>query len=351
VQGSASALRINAGGPQYSDVYGRVWSADREYAPGGYGYIGGKTYATGSAIANTDDDTLFQTEHWGMEAYRFDVPNGTYRVELLFDEIYMTRQGGRVFDVKLQGVTVLSRFCPLDVAGGINRALHYTYETTVSNGQLVIEFVAVKDAPKVNAISVEPLSVGPTATSTATQPAGPGSTATATLAPTRTPTRTATVPAGAPAYDVALNSGGAAYWGQDGVLWQADRAYTPGSWGYVGGKTFSAVVPIAGTIDDTLYQSERWGDMAYRFDVPPGRYQVQLKFAEVYGWKKEQRIFDVRIEGATVLSALDIFAAAGRYTAYDRSFVVQTADGSLDISFVARVDAPKINAIRVTATP
>lgn len=349
VQSSSGALRLNAGGPQYTDVYGRVWQADRAYTAGGYGYIGGKTYATGAAIANTDDDPLFQSERWGMDAYRFDVPDGVYRVELLLDEIYMTRQGGRVFDVMLQGVAVLSRFCPLDAAGGINRALHYTFEATVSNGQLLVGFVAYKDAAKINAISVEPLSTAPTATATATAPGAPASTATPSATPT--PSATATMPSGTPAYDVALNSGGAALRGQDGVFWQADREYSAGGWGYTGGRTFSAVVPIAGTLDDPLYQSERWGDMAYRFDVPPGRYEVQLKFAEVYGWKVGQRIFDVQIEGATVLSALDIFALAGRYTAYDRTFVVPVVDGSLDIAFVTRVDAPKINAIRVKTAP
>jgi chitinase len=147
--------------------------------------------------------------------------------------------------------------------------------------------------------------------------------------------------------DIAVNCGGGIVWGQDGKQWQADRAYASGGWGYVGGKTYSANVPIAGTLDDALYQAERWGMSVYRFDLPPGIYSVQLKFAEVYGWKAGQRIFDVQIEGQTVLANLDIFAAAGRYTAYDRSFTVQAADGSLDIGFVARVDAPKINAIRI----
>jgi photosystem II stability/assembly factor-like uncharacterized protein len=352
---ASAAYRLNAGGPQYTDVYGRVWLADRAYTPGGFGYIGGGVYAVTAPIANTEDDTLYQTERWGMSAYRFDLPNGFYRVELLFDEIYMSRAGGRVFDVKVQGATVLAGFCPLDVAGGMNKALRYTYQADVSNGQLLIEFVTRKDAPKINALNVEAIggaaTATTTATATATVPGAPSSTATSTVSAPSTPTRTPTQPSGpTPSYDIGVNSGGGTFHGQDGKLWYADQEYAAGNWGYVGGRTYSAVVPIAGTLDDALYQSERWGaTMAYRFDAPPGTYQVQLKFAEVYGWKKEQRVFDVQIEGMTVLPALDIFALAGRYTAYDRTFLVQVTDGSLDITFTARVDAPKINAFRVTA--
>ena len=104
-------------------------------------------------------------------------------------------------------------------------------------------------------------------------------------------------------------------------------------------------------MEDTLYQSERWGMSSYRFDVPNGVYQVQLRFAEIYGWSANQRVFDVQIEGQTVLAGLDVFALAGRFTAYDRSFDVTVSDGRLDISFIPRIGAAKINAIRVTEIP
>jgi len=38
---------------------------------------------------------LYQTERWGLSGYRFDVPNGSYRVELLFDEIFDYQAGKR----------------------------------------------------------------------------------------------------------------------------------------------------------------------------------------------------------------------------------------------------------------
>src|SRR4051812_40683355 len=70
---SPSPIRINAGGSQYQGTDG-VWSADT-------GYTGGKTHSTSHKIAGTQDDAIYQSERWGMTAYRFAVPqSGTYHV-------------------------------------------------------------------------------------------------------------------------------------------------------------------------------------------------------------------------------------------------------------------------------
>ena len=46
-----------------------------------------------------------------------------------------------------------------------------------------------------------------------------------------------------------------------------------------------------------------------------GTYQVTLKMVEDWATAAGQRKFDVRIEGKTVLTGFDIFAACGRLTA------------------------------------
>jgi len=319
---------------------------------GSFGYVGGNTYAVTTAIANTDDDVLYQSERWGLTAYTFYLPNGEYRVELLFAELWYTESWDRVFNVKIQGTTVLSNFCPGAAAGGRFIAVSYQFPATVTNGRLTIEFVAVNHEPKISAIGVEPLTAPSTATATATQTSSlPTPSATQTLVRTPTVTPSATITPSQPAIDIGINCGGAAYTATDGRAWQADKAYVAGSWGYVGGSIYTTGTSIAGTDDDTLYQSERWGMSAYRFTLPAGTYLVQIRFAEIYAWQKGQRVFDVQIEGATVISGLDIFAVAGRYTAHDRSFTVDVTDGVLDISFVNKVSYAKVNAIRVTALP
>jgi len=72
---AASDLRVNAGGPSYTDGAGNVWSADS-------GFSGGTTFSNTNNIAGTTDDTLYRTERFGTFTYTFAVPNGAYDVTL-----------------------------------------------------------------------------------------------------------------------------------------------------------------------------------------------------------------------------------------------------------------------------
>src|SRR5215211_6025695 len=62
-------------------------------------------------------------------------------------------------------------------------------------------------------------------------------------------------------------------------------------------------------------------------------------------------MFSVSAEGATVLSNIDIYAAAGADTAYDRTFPVTVSDGTLNLTFSASVENAKVNAIKVVPAP
>ncbi|OQX82622.1 hypothetical protein B6D60_11860, partial [candidate division KSB1 bacterium 4484_87] len=130
--------RINAGGPRYTDASGNIWEADREYTPGGYGYVGGRIFTTSHSIGNTQNDKLYQSERFRMDAYRFTMPhNGTYQVKLLFAEIYYTASDQRVFSVKLEGQTVLNDFDIYAVAGHDNAVIR-TFNVDVNDGVLDI---------------------------------------------------------------------------------------------------------------------------------------------------------------------------------------------------------------------
>jgi hypothetical protein len=363
------AVRVNAGGAAYTDTTGDLWAADKAFAAGNWGYVGGSTYAVAADIINTLDDALYQSErYWATGAtpgYRFTVPaNGQYEVTLKFAEIYKNAPEKRKFDVRIEGVTVLTAYDIYASAGGKNIAApDQTFVVNVADGEVTIDFVQIAgfDTPKISAIQVKVTSGGvpptstrtatavpATATRTATSPPGP------TATPTRTPTRTATT--SAPAYEQRVNAGGAAYTDTAGNAWAADRAFSAGNWGYVGGSTYATTAAIASTEDDPLYQSERyWATGAtpgYRFAVPAnGQYEVTLKFAEIYKNAAERRKFTVRIEGVTVLSAYDIYASAGgkNIAAPDQTFVVNVTDGEVTIDFIqiAGFDTPKISAIEV----
>ena len=157
-----------------------------------------------------------------------------------------------------------------------------------------------------------------------------------------------------PKYQQGVNAGGAAYVDPStGDLYATDRAFSTGGFGYVGGSTRSTTSAIGGTDRDALYQDLRTGMSAYRFAVPNGVYRVDLSFAELQAQRAGARVFSIGLEGATAISNLDVFAAAGgRRIAYDQTVFVEVTDGVLDISFIAqRGDQPIINGILVTELP
>ena len=87
-----------------------------------------------------------------------------------------------------------------------------------------------------------------------------------------------------------------------------------------------------------------------RWDLPvrPGAYRVRLLFAETArrAQARRARVFDVRVEGATVLDNLDVFAKAGGFRAIARTVRV-ASDANLDIDFRRVRGNPSVNAIEV----
>ena len=160
-----------------------------------------------------------------------------------------------------------------------------------------------------------------------------------------TPTPTAT-PVAATVWRV--NAGGPAYTDSQGQAWSADTNFS-------GGNASVKAATVSGTQDSTLYQSYRTAPgtaaaVTYTFDATPGNYQVTLKFAENYWTAAGQRVFNVSVNGAQVLSNFDIFAAAGgKNIAVDEVFSNVSPQGGV-ITVVlgpASVDTGKVNAIQI----
>jgi hypothetical protein len=160
-------------------------------------------------------------------------------------------------------------------------------------------------------------------------------------APTPTPTPIV--------YDMAVNAGGStAYTDAEGVVWRRDQTYAAGGWGYTGGSVYLTTASIGNTDDDTLYQSQRYNMSSYLFDVPPGVYRVDLRFAETFYYAANSRVFHVNIEGQRVLTDLDVLVAAGGVnTAIDYAFDVAVGDGQLAVTFANKRQVATIGALRV----
>jgi hypothetical protein len=149
-----TAIRVNAGGPNYVDKAGNTWAADTA-AP--------NSFTTTTAIAGTSDQTLYQTEAWasGTLEYKFQEPNGTYNVTLKFAEIYFNAAAQRVFNIVINGQTVQTNFDPFVAAGGANTAADRTYPVTVLSGAIDIQLQSVVQNPKISAIDIEPVAPAP----------------------------------------------------------------------------------------------------------------------------------------------------------------------------------------------
>ena len=291
-----SPIRVNAGGGAYTDPSGGLWSAD-------LGYSGGSTYSTPAPIQGTTTATLYQSERWqpGTFSYQFAVPSGPYTVRLKFAEIWFTSPGQRVFNVSINGQQVLANF-DMAAAAGANTAIDKTFTINTTTGQIAIQFTGVVQNPKVNAIEIVSGIVSP----------------------------------------IHVNGGGGAYTDPSGNFWLAD-------FGYSGGSTYATSSFIANSATPVLYQSERWqqGGFSYQFAVPGSTYTVRLKFAEIWFTSPGQRSFNVSINGQRVLTNFDIAAAAGAFTAIDKSFTVSASGGQILIQFAPVLQNPKVNAIEI----
>ncbi|HVR79550.1 MAG TPA: choice-of-anchor D domain-containing protein [Acidimicrobiia bacterium] len=160
-----------------------------------------------------------------------------------------------------------------------------------------------------------------------------------------------------------VNAGG--NFRQGTVDWVRDSPSVPSP--YLNATDIGNTVRPPGTIDSVdgtvpsgtpiqLFEAHRYDppggdDMAWNFPVDPGTYEVRLYFAETEdNIGVGERVFDVVLEGSTVLDNFDVVAATGQATGTMRGFVV-ASDGNIDIDFGRMTQNPFIAAIEVIARP
>ena len=146
-----------------------------------------------------------------------------------------------------------------------------------------------------------------------------------------------------------INCGGDAYKDEFGQQWQADDTLYSHSWGQdFGLHPYQAsqrhiTQDIRGTQSDLLFQFFRFGRhrLWYDFPVPDGNYRIELYFAEPWHGKDGRvsddyeglRIFDVAVNGETLIDDLDLWAEAGYLGAMRRVVNAKATNGHLRISF------------------
>ena len=140
---------------------GTVYWKDREYSvSNGSGRIGGEqrsggdTSEMGGILHDVQTKELVKSRVEGWQAYRFDVPNGTYMVTLHFMESTYHWSGLRSFSVKIEGAVEIDS---LDIFAEMDRqyAKLVRRVVEVDDGNLNIWPVAHIGTPVLNAINVE----------------------------------------------------------------------------------------------------------------------------------------------------------------------------------------------------
>ena len=140
----------------------------------------------------------------------------------------------------------------------------------------------------------------------------------------------------------AVNVGGEAMLGMDGVAYQADD----GLWG----GTVGQIDTILGSQDSDLYTTYRAGDLDIQTPLANGSYDITFHFAEPEDQPVGSRVFTVLAEGQPVIDSLDVRGARdGKHrSALTRTVPgIEVTDGQLELAFEASVGEPILNALVV----
>jgi PKD repeat protein len=347
--GSTNVLyRVDTGGPLIPAVdNGPDWQADQSdpsnlrnsgsnSAP--YGPV---DHVDGTVPASTPS-SIFSSERWdpgsnndGDEMHwAFPVPAGeTVDVRLYFANRCTCTSGvnQRVFDVAVDGQTLLDHFDMVKAAGDQTGTMRDTVVT--SDGEVEVDLTHEIENPAIDGIEIVKQSA----------------------------------PTAFPAALYRVNSGGGQINATDGspANWLADNSDTVGTGTPVrsGGNVAGWADPWDGTRDAALpafaptqlFSSERWAPHSYTFPVDPGTpLTVHLFFANNCDCTSSatQRIFNVAIDGQSVMSDYDIVADVGNKVGEMKSFdVTAPASGQVTVDLTnGSADNAVINGIEVDQT-
>ena len=137
-------------------------------------------------------------------------------------------------------------------------------------------------------------------------------------------------------------SNGPAFTDAAGHVWSADQAFS-------GGETYQTSAAIAGTIDDALYQTERY---CYTLFHTASGAERQLRrplcTSRRFGGRPRISACSMsRLRGRWSSPTSISTAQVGAFTALGQTFPATVADGTLDIARVASTDQATIAAIEV----
>jgi len=320
---------INAGGGAAGNFV-----ADTDFDQGNQ-FSDTSTSINTGRVGESIPQSVWQTCRWNS-SFTYTIPGltpgATYTVALDWAELTWTAVGQRIFNVAINGTTVLSHF-DVFATVGYKTALQKQFSVTANgSGQIVIAFTqGGVDNPFISAIEIW-------------NPGG--GTPTPTPTPTRTPTPTPTPTPGPSTLITAINAGGGA-----AGSFVADTDFNQGN-EFSDTSTSIDTSGVSNPAPQAVYQTCRWNS-SFTYTIPgltPGTtYTVVLDWAELTFQAAGRRVFNVAINGSPVLINFDVYATVGYKKALARQFTV-TANGSgqIVIAFTqGPADNPFVNGIEI----
>ena len=133
-------------------------------------------------------------------------------------------------------------------------------------------------------------------------------------------------------FPLMINNAGSAYneYLSD-QLWSSVVEY-----GHMNGNYQFTEEEISNTNQEDLYRSSLNRVVSYKVRVPNGVYSATIKLSENHYTEAGERSFDIFAEDSMWISALDVYALAGQFTAFDTTLSgIRVDDGILDFYFSA----------------
>ncbi len=160
-------------------------------------------------------------------------------------------------------------------------------------------------------------------------------------------------------------------------VWLPSQIYQPGSWGSLGGEaykiknsgrqSYGSDKNIRGTANDPIYQTQLVGLDGYQLDVPKGKYELTLYFAELVGDNNQsvlpynldslmatskdipaQRVFDVYLNNKLIVSKLNLAATYGVAKSVQKKFeCIVIDDKGIKLLFNSVNGQAVLNALQV----
>ena len=265
-------------------------------------------------IGRTQDPGFYRTSRQGQFRYAIPLKKGIYELRLHFAEtVYDPEstgtggEGSRLMTVRANGKTLLNRFDIVADAGASRTAdvKVFTEIAPAADGMLHLEFSA-EDGKQAILSAIEIL------------PGFRGHIRPARILARQTP-----------------------YYSNDSQWWSPDNYFE-------GGQLVFYPVPVSGTDDPELYETERWGNFSYAIPVTPGRYSVSLYFAARHGdWDQPSslsgehlaptaHIFNVFCNGQALLKDFNLPKEARQADVVIRKFtgLEPNAQGKMLLNFV-----------------